>query len=82
LYPNPAADACTVELPPSDASTPADALATVTLRDALGRRVWQTRATGRQQQVPLIGRAPGLYVLTIITTAGRIYAQRLSVINP
>ena len=85
VFPNPAAGTCVVELPAtagSRAGGAADALATVTLRDALGCRVWQSPATGLRLVVPLAGLAPGIYGLTITTATGRTFGRRLSVAAP
>ncbi|MBC7447937.1 MAG: VCBS repeat-containing protein [Hymenobacteraceae bacterium] len=80
VFPNPAASNCTVELLGPGGST--EKLLTLTLRDALGRCVWQAPAQGSKQTVALAEIAPGLYVLTATTTVGRIFAHRLSVVAP
>ncbi len=82
VYPNPASGSCTVELPIAPGS-PAGMLVSITLRDALGRPVWQAPATTESRQlVPLTGLAPGIYLLTATTATGRAYTQRLSIAAP
>ena len=61
LYPNPAHIRATVEVP----TVPGATSATVTLTDAQGQVVFEQpvslTATGGTTEVPLLGRAPGLY---------------------
>ncbi len=81
VYPNPAAGTCTVELASAEGPAP-DPLASLSLHDALGRRVWTGTATGARRVVSLAGVAPGVYVLTATTAAGRRFTRRLSVVAP
>ena len=67
LYPNPAHGAATLRLP----TTP-PAPCTLTLHDALGRRVWQGQASGSATDIPLAGLAPGVYALQIGSAAGTV----------
>jgi hypothetical protein len=77
VFPNPATGSCNVRLSPASAT--AETLRTVTLRDALGRVIWQAETTGYELQIPLTGVAPGMYAVTALTTAGRSFSQRISV---
>lgn len=74
LWPNPAKQSVTVQLPASAAST------TVVLRDALGR-VARTATVGRQPEatVDLRGLARGLYMVQASAPDGTQYARRLVV---
>ena len=65
LYPNPAHIRATVEVP----AVPGATSATVTLTDAQGQVVFEQpvslTATGGTTEVPLLGRAPGLYRVVV-----------------
>ena len=73
LYPNPAHGIATLRLP----LAPTTPLA-LTLRDALGRPIWQGQAPTAATTIPLTGLAPGIYALQIHTPTGTL-TQRLTV---
>ena len=72
-YPSPAHDALTVRLPGND-------LATVRLRDALGRRAYaaEQHPNNGMLTVPIAGLAPGLYVLEV-TQHGQTTTAKVAV---
>jgi hypothetical protein len=74
LYPNPARDWATVELPADERMSAA------TLYDALGRVCWTSVAPAPGPlRVPVAGRAPGVYVLRLRTASGQWLSRRLLV---
>ncbi len=80
VFPNPATVTCTVRLLPAPGAPPSHIRA-LTLRDALGRVIWQLLAPrpAADYVVPVAGIAPGLYALTAVTSAGRLLTQRVVV---
>ena len=74
VYPNPAHIRATVQVP----AVPGAARATVTLTDAQGQVVFEQpvglQAAGGTAEVPLLGRAPGLY--RVLVQAGDQRAAR------
>ena len=75
IYPNPAADFVTIQLP--DAVSPG-AAATVRLVDVAGRLIRQERITARTQtDLPLKGLPAGCYSLSLLTADATVYQSRL-----
>ncbi len=71
LYPNPATETVTL--------TSAEAGATVTLFDGLGRTVSTSHLAPRTSHLNLRGLLPGLYVVRLTRPDGRVTSQRLVV---